>query len=62
MTTAYGEIRVKLALLDGAVRSAAPEYDDCRAAAGRHGVPIGAVYAAATDAARTAGADSARAG
>jgi uncharacterized protein (TIGR00299 family) protein len=62
VTTAYGEIRVKLALLDGAVRSAAPEYDDCRAAAGRHGVPIGAVYAAATDAARTAGAGSARAG
>jgi len=47
VATPFGEVRVKVALLDGEVRSAAPEYDDCHAAAQRHGVPIGAVYEAA---------------
>ena len=45
--TPYGPIRVKLALLDGHVRSAAPEYEDCHAAALTHNVPIAAVYEAA---------------
>jgi uncharacterized protein (TIGR00299 family) protein len=45
--TPFGPIRVKLAVLDGHVRSAAPEYEDCRAAALTHGVPIAAVYDAA---------------
>ena len=45
--TPYGPIRVKLALLDGTVRSAAPEYDVCHTAALQHGVPIAAVYDAA---------------
>ncbi|HET7769973.1 MAG TPA: nickel pincer cofactor biosynthesis protein LarC, partial [Chloroflexota bacterium] len=48
--TAFGPIRVKLALLDGAIRSAAPEYEDCHAAALKHGAPIARVYAAATSA------------
>jgi pyridinium-3,5-bisthiocarboxylic acid mononucleotide nickel chelatase len=45
--TAYGPIRVKLALFDGTIRSAAPEYEDCHAAAVEHDVPIAAVYDAA---------------
>ena len=45
--TEYGPIRVKLALLDGHVRSAAPEYEDCHAAAVKYDVPIAAVYDAA---------------
>lgn len=48
--TAYGPIRVKLGLLEGRVRSAAPEYEDCRAAAERAAVPLRLVY----DAARSA--------
>jgi hypothetical protein len=49
--TPFGDIRVKLALLNGAVRSVAPEYEDCRAAALRAGVALGHVYAAAQSAA-----------
>ncbi|MGI8422645.1 MAG: nickel pincer cofactor biosynthesis protein LarC [Chloroflexota bacterium] len=47
VVTPFGPVRVKLALLNGSVRSAAPEYDDCHSAAERHGVPIAAVYDAA---------------
>jgi uncharacterized protein (TIGR00299 family) protein len=45
--TPHGAIRVKLALVGGSVRSAAPEYEDCRAAALRTGAPLPAVYEAA---------------
>jgi uncharacterized protein (TIGR00299 family) protein len=45
--TPYGRIRVKVALLGGAVRSVAPEYDDCRRAAEQHGVALRQVYDAA---------------
>ncbi len=38
--TAYGLIRVKLGLAEGAVRNAAPEYEDCKSAALQHGVPL----------------------
>ncbi|MDQ3701553.1 MAG: LarC family nickel insertion protein, partial [Chloroflexota bacterium] len=48
--TPYGPIRVKLGLLEGRVRSAAPEFEDCRAAAERAAVPLRLVY----DAARSA--------
>lgn len=59
--TQFGAIRVKLALLDGQVRSVAPEYDDCHTAALKHGVPIASVYDAAR-ATLAVGADSARGG
>jgi len=49
------EIRVKLALLDGVVVNAQPEYDDVAAAAARLGKPLKAVLAAATAAAHAAG-------
>jgi len=50
--TPYGVVRVKLALHAGAVRSATPEYEDCRALALESDVPLGRVYAAAQDSAR----------
>jgi uncharacterized protein (TIGR00299 family) protein len=54
--TPYGRVRVKLGLLDGAVRSAAPEYEDCRTAARQAGVPLRRVYEAASRAAEAIGA------
>ncbi|MDO4581533.1 MAG: nickel pincer cofactor biosynthesis protein LarC [Bacillota bacterium] len=42
VATAYGEIRVKLS-----GNNIAPEYDDCAAAAARHGVSVKQVYQAA---------------
>ena len=47
--TEFGPIRVKVAMHGASVRSASPEYEDCRAAATRAGVPLQAVMAAATD-------------
>jgi uncharacterized protein (TIGR00299 family) protein len=51
--TPFGDVRVKLALQGGGVRSAAPEYEDCRALALQAGVPLRQVYEAAERAART---------
>jgi pyridinium-3,5-bisthiocarboxylic acid mononucleotide nickel chelatase len=53
--TPYGPVRVKVALKDGRVRTAAPEYDDCRQAAAQFGVPLQQVYGAARDRALTPG-------
>jgi pyridinium-3,5-bisthiocarboxylic acid mononucleotide nickel chelatase len=50
--TAYGAIAVKVA--GGADALAAPEYESCRAAAERHGVPLRVVYEAARQAAARA--------
>jgi uncharacterized protein (TIGR00299 family) protein len=49
--TRFGEIRVKLSYWEDRARSASPEYDDCREAAERAGVPIREVYGAALAAA-----------
>jgi pyridinium-3,5-bisthiocarboxylic acid mononucleotide nickel chelatase len=38
--TPYGKIRMKIGSQAGEERNAAPEFEDCRAAAGRHGVPL----------------------
>ena len=38
--TRFGEIRIKVSLLKGEVVQATPEYEDCRAAALQHGVPL----------------------
>lgn len=38
--TKYGTITVKIGMLDGKVVKSAPEYEDVKAAANRHGVPL----------------------
>jgi pyridinium-3,5-bisthiocarboxylic acid mononucleotide nickel chelatase len=45
--TPYGAVRVKVARWDGDSLKAAPEYEDCRAAAQAHGIPLREVYRAA---------------
>src|SRR6202453_4875998 len=46
--TAFGEIRMKLSRLNGAVLNATPEYDDCQRLAAAQGIPLKEVIAAAT--------------
>ena len=48
VATPWGEVRVKLGELNGAVVQAAPEFEDCRRLADAAGVPLKEVYAAAT--------------
>jgi uncharacterized protein (TIGR00299 family) protein len=50
--TAYGKVRVKVGRLSGAVINVAPEFEDCRQAAERQGVPLKEVMAAALSAFR----------
>lgn len=45
--TPYGPIKIKLARRAGRIDNAQPEYDDCKAAAARHSVPVKAVQDAA---------------
>jgi uncharacterized protein (TIGR00299 family) protein len=45
--TAYGEIRIKIGSLFGAELNVAPEFEDCRAAALKHAVPVKQVQQAA---------------
>lgn len=52
--TQYGKVRVKVGRLSGAVVNVAPEFDDCRQAAERQGVPLKEVMAAALSAFRGA--------
>jgi uncharacterized protein (TIGR00299 family) protein len=52
VTTKYGQVRAKLAALDGEVLGAHPEFEDCRRLAARAGVPVREVVAAAAAAAR----------
>ena len=47
VTTAYGPIRIKLGRQDGLLLNAAPEFEDCAAAARDHGVGVKEVIAAA---------------
>ena len=53
--TAYGPVRIKVGRLHGRLLNAAPEFEDCRQAAGRHGVAVKEVMAAASAAFRAAG-------
>ena len=61
--TPYGEVRVKLGTLAGEVMNAAPEFEDCRAAAVRCDVPLKQVQQAAIAAyaQESAGTESANA-
>jgi uncharacterized protein (TIGR00299 family) protein len=47
VTTPWGKVRVKIAELDGSVVTRAPEYEDCKALAERHRIPLRAVYESA---------------
>ena len=47
VVTPYGEIRIKLGSRSGEVLNAAPEFEDCRAAAAKHNVPLKLVQQAA---------------
>jgi uncharacterized protein (DUF111 family) len=51
--TPYGAIRVKVGRSQGRVCNVQPEFDDCRAAAERHHVPVKEVQAAALSAFRS---------
>ncbi len=51
--TRYGPVRVKAGRLEGRLVNAAPEFEDCKAAAERHGVAVKEVIAAAVVAFRT---------
>jgi pyridinium-3,5-bisthiocarboxylic acid mononucleotide nickel chelatase len=55
VTTPYGRLPVKLGLEGGEVLNAAPEYEPCREAAARAGVPLKEVYAAVITAYRQQG-------
>jgi len=44
VSTRYGEVQVKLKILDGQVVQASPEYDACAALARQHDVPVAQVY------------------
>jgi uncharacterized protein (TIGR00299 family) protein len=45
--TPYGRVRIKVALRDGAVINAQPEFEDCRELARRHQVPVKEIQAEA---------------
>jgi uncharacterized protein (TIGR00299 family) protein len=47
VATPFGEITMKLGRLSGEIVQAAPEFESCRAAAERTGVPLKSVYEAA---------------
>jgi uncharacterized protein len=47
VSTAYGEIRIKIGGRDGETLNVAPEFEDCRAAALRHRIPLKQVMQAA---------------
>jgi pyridinium-3,5-bisthiocarboxylic acid mononucleotide nickel chelatase len=44
VTTRFGEVRLKLKIIDDRVVSAMPEYDDCAALARQHDRPFEAVW------------------
>ena len=46
VTTPLGNVRLKQALLHGKVLRSKPEFEDCKALARRHSIPLAEVYAA----------------
>jgi uncharacterized protein (DUF111 family) len=47
VTTPYGDIRIKIGSRNNETYNAAPEFEDCRAAAAKHNIPIKQVQQAA---------------
>jgi uncharacterized protein (TIGR00299 family) protein len=56
VATQFGEVRMKLGLLSGEELNAAPEFEDCKAAAAQHGVALKQVQQAAIAAYRNGAA------
>ena len=50
VATPYGAVQVKIGLKDGRIVQFSPEFESCREAANRAGVPLREVYAAALSA------------
>ena len=48
VSTEWGEVRIKIASMNGTVTNYAPEYEDCRRIAAEHHVPLKAVMQEAT--------------
>jgi uncharacterized protein (TIGR00299 family) protein len=48
--TSWGDVRIKIASMNGTVTNYAPEYEDCRRIAAEHHVPLKTVMAKAVDA------------
>ena len=46
--TQWGEVRIKIASMNGTVTNYAPEYEDCRRIAAEHHVPLKTVMQEAT--------------
>ncbi len=46
--TAFGPVKVKKGLFRGELLRTVPEYEDCRRAADKAGVPVSDVYSAVT--------------
>jgi pyridinium-3,5-bisthiocarboxylic acid mononucleotide nickel chelatase len=46
--TPYGEVRMKIARMNGSILNATPEYEDCQRIAARQDIPLKQVIAAAT--------------
>jgi uncharacterized protein (DUF111 family) len=53
--TQWGEVRIKIASMNGAVTNFAPEYEDCRRIAAEHHVPLKQVMGEAVEAYRGRG-------
>jgi len=51
VSTVYGPVRIKMGLMDGTPTVLHPEFEDCRACAAEHGVPVRRVAEAAQAAA-----------
>ncbi|MHB1456426.1 MAG: nickel pincer cofactor biosynthesis protein LarC [Armatimonadota bacterium] len=47
VSTAYGDIRIKVGMLNGETITESPEYEDCKAAAQSNDIPLKKVYEAA---------------
>ncbi|MCG6894443.1 MAG: nickel pincer cofactor biosynthesis protein LarC [Desulfobacteraceae bacterium] len=54
VTTAYGPVKIKVAVMDGRILNVSPEYEDCRRLADRNRVPLKSVMEAARRAAAEA--------
>ncbi len=48
--TQWGEVRIKIASMNGTVTNYAPEYEDCRRIAAEHHVPLKTVMGGAIEA------------